>query len=169
MHLDWNPQAIGPYIWELSTAVLFTFIGIVFSRHELGKRERRAVISELISIQRRIYKFATENWKQDGFRELWMIDLLRERVGTLRQMVISKDKLPGKIEQKFSSYESALEKFSTVFQNASRRGDRFWASYDNVCNCSREVMRALSPQYTAEHQEVLDNIANARDHLRVGV
>ncbi|MDX1292466.1 MAG: hypothetical protein R3265_06630 [Hyphomonas sp.] len=157
----------GPYVWELTLAVLFTLIGAVFSRHEIGKRERRAVVKEIITIQRRLYNFATRNWSQEGAnRETWMIELLRERISTLRTMVTSKDKLPEKLDQHFSSYEVALQEFGTIFTSAARRSDRFWKAYENTTFTARQLSRTLSKHYTAEHAEMFDMFDNARESLR---
>ncbi|WP_370169686.1 MULTISPECIES: hypothetical protein [Hyphomonas] len=159
--------SIGPYAWELTLAILFTLIGAVFSRHEIGKRERRAVVKEIIMIQRRLFNFATRNWTQEGGnREVWMIELLVERVGTLRTMVTSKDKLPEKLDQYFTSYEVALQEFGAIFTSAARRGERFWKAYERTTFTARQLSRTLSKHYTAEQLEVFDQFDGARDSLR---
>ena len=159
--------SIGPYVWELTLAVLFTLIGAVFSRHEIGKRERRAVVKEIITIQRRLYNFATRNWTQEvANREAWMIELLRERISTLRTMVTSKDKLPEKVDQHFTSYEIALQEFGAIFTSAARRSERFWKAYENTTFTARQLSRTLSKHYTAEHVDVFDMFDRARDSVR---
>jgi len=154
----------GPYAWEVLLAVIFTVIGAVFSRHEIGKRERRAVVKEIITIQRRLYNFATGPWTQDGDnREAWIIDLLKERVSTLRTMVTSKDKLPPKLDQQFTSYEVALQEFGAIFVGAARRRDRFWEAYAKTTFTARRLSTTLAKHYTSEQQEVFDLFEDARE------
>ncbi|KCZ62150.1 hypothetical protein L53_12980 [Hyphomonas sp. L-53-1-40] len=145
----------GPYIWEFALAVIFLMIGMVFSRREIGKREKKRVLEELTNIQREMYRRATKEWSETGYREVWMIGLYFERVVTLRNMLNDRDSLPIELNQMFESYESNLRNFGAVWASAQRRKDGFWQAYKSTFDSYHALIRKLSKEYVIANEPLI--------------
>tara|TARA_R110002051_G_C8763413_1_gene502098 strand:+ start:5177 stop:5707 length:531 start_codon:yes stop_codon:yes gene_type:complete len=157
----------GPYVWEFALAVIFMMIGMVFSRREIGKRERRRVLEELTSIQREMLLRATKDWSEDGYREVWMIGLYFDRVETLRTMVADRDSLPGNIGELFKSYERALRNFGAVWAGTQRRKEAFKKSYQATYQGYHNLIRALSRDYVIEIEPTIRMLEGFGNEVRL--
>jgi len=145
----------GPYVWELALAIIFTMVGLVVSQNQLGKREKKRVLSELTSIQREIHTRATYQWTSDtDTRQVWMISLYFQRVETLKELLSDREKLPISLNQKFESYENALRKFGRVWANTANRNRNFWEAYHLTYKIFHDLTRQIDKHYVIENHAV---------------
>ena len=153
-------QNLGPYIWEFALAVIFTAIGAIYSKNQVGKREKKRVLEELTHIQREMYGRATKNWSEHGAREVWMIGLYFERVETLQAMLDDRDGLPPNTSQLFESYAVSLRQFGNIWAASQRRGDTFKEAYQKTFSLYHNLIRTLSKEYVIDNRPVIDLLRN---------
>lgn len=158
-------QQFGPYIWEFALAVIFLFTGMIYSRKQLGKREKKRVLDELTTIQRAIYNRATAEWTEDNsYREVWMVSLFFERIKTLQDMLSDRDEMDPSLHQQFESYEKSLRNFAQTWAKSKKRRDDFWTKYKTSYEAFHSLIHKIDKHYVASNQATLEILGNGFDY-----